>query len=378
MSLSQPFLALCNGATLLIVSRIKYGDMPAIVRLIISEGVTFTHATPWEYVNWISCGDLSSMKLQKQNLKLLNLYGPTEITFGMSSAEILYLMDYNLQTPMEIFPDCSIYILNSKRQPLLIGVPGEIHIGGAGVAEGYLNNELLNRERFLLDDHASVEYIENNWIKMHRSGDRGRLSNKGALIVEGRTDGDTQIKLRGIRFDFEDIESTITQNVNGAVKQAVVSLFNSSSADKSFLVAHKFLINNSHKVDRKAISGLPLSHKVYKVMAPVTISQFSQSQLIDLWQQALGTEIASHYVIEHNSNLFQVGGTSVGLIKLQCLIKTRFQVEVPLAQLFENLTLDSMTGKIAPVSVVVCVDNFPTKSMANHRNFFFIGQQGGV
>jgi hybrid polyketide synthase/nonribosomal peptide synthetase ACE1 len=262
MSLSQTFLALCNGAILLGVPKEKHGDPLAIAKMIVSEQVTLTHATPWEYVNWINSANLAHLRtshwevaitagekpshaqlqefrrLEKQDLKLFNLYGPTEITFGLGSSDIKYHTINDLETPQVLFPNYSVYILDPKMRPLPVVVPGEIYVGGAGIAQGYLNHQNLTDDRFPLDDFAPPEYLERNWTKMHRSGDRGRLSPQGGLIVEGRMEGDTQIRLRGIRIDLRDIESTIIRRSNGVVRDAIVSLRTTGSTDAAFLVAY--------------------------------------------------------------------------------------------------------------------------------------------
>jgi hybrid polyketide synthase/nonribosomal peptide synthetase ACE1 len=213
----------------------------------------------------------------------------------MGNADIKYHTANDLETPQSLFPNYSIYILDSKMQPVPVGIPREIGIGGAGIAGGYLNNEGLSDERFLMDDFAPPEYLQNNWLKMHRSGDRGRLCANGALVVEGRVDGDTQIKLRGIRIDLRDIESTIIQQSSSNIIDAIVSVRKTDAAGAGFLVAHvvmssafsgtsgifleqlrlslplpqymqpsvikaldMFPVNHSRKIDRKAISDLPL------------------------------------------------------------------------------------------------------------------------
>ena len=421
MSLSQTFLALCNGATLLSVPKSKHGDSLAMVRLIISEGVTVTHATPWEYVNWIGSSDLASLRrsqwkiaitagekpsysqirefqlLGKQDLKLFNLYGPTEITFGMGSADLQYHTSDDLETPQTLFPNYSIYILDSKMQPVPVGIPGEIYIGGAGIAEGYLNNENLSDEHFPTDDFAPPEYLQNNWLKMHKSGDRGRLSANGGLIVEGRIKDDTQVKLRGIRIDLRDIESTIIRQSSSNIKDAIVTLRKMDSADDGFLVAHvvlsstfsgnsaaffeklrlssplpqymqpsiiialdSFPVNSSRKIDREAISNLsllpgnqtPSSVSTHSALKP---QQVSESRLKDLWHQVLGVDVASQYHIDVESNFFHVGGSSSSLIGLQRLIKTTFGAEVALVHLFENPTLGSMTRHISPPAKITSV-----------------------
>ena len=408
ISFSQTFLALANGATLFFLPKEQRGDPLAISKAIASKGVTFTQATPWEYVSWLGNADTESLqgskwqfamtggesmtqalitefrKLGKRDLRLVNAYGPAEITVSIGSVDIDYHRESDLHKPVHLFPNYSVYVLDSKMEPVPVGVPGEIYISGAGVAQGYLNNEALNEDRFLLDDFAPAEYLDNKWLKMHRSGDRGRLSADGALILEGRVDGDTQIKFGGIRIDLRDIESTITRHSNGTVKGCIVSVRSSGSFASEFLVAHvvtsansghqtssleklrlslplpqymqpsmmipldRLPTNSSDKVDRKSIANLPLPQKSNPKVSTTLPGRSSETRLKELWEQLLGDTIVGHYAINSNSNFFHVGGSSLALMKLQNLVKSTFNIEIPLVQLFENPTLGAMARIVDP------------------------------
>lgn len=407
ISVSQTFMALANGASLFIVPKDKRGDALAMSSTIISEQITHVQATPSELVGWLHGADHSALrssswqfgmsggermtntlinelrKLGKTDLVIFNAYGPAETTLAVGSAQVNYQQSDELDTPLRLFPNYSTYILDAGMQPVPVGISGEIYIGGAGVAKGYLNMEDITKERFLPDDFAPAKYLDNNWTTMHRSGDRGRISAKGGLILEGRVEGDTQIKLGGIRIELNDIESTILQHAQGDVRDAVVSL--RKSGETEFLVAHIVLssafsgdkvtfvrslqsslplpqymcpamivtveslpTNESSKLDRKAISQLPLQPGLKKTQSQSEQKTSPESELRDIWKQVLGDDIMSIHQVNSDTDFFHIGGTSLALIKVQTLIKSSFATEIPVVQLFEHSTLGAMMKQINP------------------------------
>ncbi|KAH3986904.1 bifunctional polyketide synthase/nonribosomal peptide synthetase phmA [Parastagonospora nodorum] len=415
IAISQTFVALANGASLLIVSKELRGDSIAMARMIVSDRITHVQATPSEMVSWLHDADANALRssswkfamsggekmnsaligefkaLGKSDLALVNAYGPAETTLAVGSAEIDILDPGALDTAFRLFPNYSVYILDSKKQPVPLGISGEVYIGGAGVATGYLNNDNLTKERFLPDDFAPERYLQNDWTIMHRSGDRGRLTADG-LVLEGRVDGDTQIKLRGIRIDLQDIESTIVQHSKGAVRDAVVSL--RKSGETQILAAHIVLsaafsgnaktildsiqtslplpqymrpattlvvetlpTNYSGKLDRKAVSELPL-RPVSKTSVPVTKENKSpESELRTIWKQVLGDDITSSHEIDYETDFFHVGGNSLALVRVQGMLKAAFNVEPPVAQLFDNSTLGAMLNLISPASQTMSTEH---------------------
>jgi SAM-dependent methyltransferase/acyl carrier protein len=138
--------------------------------------------------------------------RLINAYGPTECTVCAT------LGDIELDGPGEPvvtigrpLPGARIYILDRHRAPVPIGVPGEIYIGGAGVARGYLDRPELTAERFLPDPFASEP-----GARMYRSGDLGRWRGDGRIEFLGRID--RQLKLHGVRIEPGEIESVLREH----------------------------------------------------------------------------------------------------------------------------------------------------------------------
>ncbi|OQD60396.1 hypothetical protein PENPOL_c024G00628 [Penicillium polonicum] len=414
-SLWQIMVSLCSGATLVIASDLTRGDPVAITRLIASENVTCTLATPTEYLAWVrhgrshlsnsrlstavcggefmSSGLIKEIKnLHRPDLKLINAYGPAEISVACSSSEVPYnLLDLTSTSPapaLYTLPNYSVYIVDETLNPVPIGVPGEVVVGGAGVAQGYLDGTKTT-ERFSNDRYASKLFQEKNWTKIHRTGDRGKLNRDGGLILLGRMDGDNQIKLRGIRINIEEIETAIVSSAAGAITQAVVSVRSDAtqSGGGQFLVAFAIMApthdsenalqflgrltqelplpyhmrpaaiipvenipqNTSGKTDRAAVGALPIPLISSKLPDDSTLTAFEQS-LRQLWQQALPRELSSFHSIDSLSDFFHVGGSSLALVNLQALIKENLGASMALYQLFEASTLRGMAARIQDIS----------------------------
>lgn len=181
--------------------------------------------------------------LNSSSLKLFDFYEPVEATIALTKSEADFALADTEQSIMVGSPlfNYSVHILDEALQPLLIGVPGEIVVGGPGMAAGYLGQEELTHEKLIpvpsnLQHTCSKEHGVN---RLYRTGDRGPLSNEGTLIYEGRINGDDQIKLRGIRIELGDVENAILKVADGKVSRAVVGI-HGEEVDK-FLVAYVVL-----------------------------------------------------------------------------------------------------------------------------------------
>ena len=410
-SIDQIFSALANGGCLYVVSAAQRGDPMEITKLMVNEGITYTSATPSEYLMWTQYGSPNLKSCSKwkfafaggellpetlvQDIKGLGLaglhffnnYGPAEITVASTKIEV----PYNDMVPGELapagfmLPNYSVYILDEQLIPLPVGFPGEIVIGGAGVSSGYLNNEAMTKEKFITDVFESSDFKANGWHTMYRTGDRGRLRADGALVCEGRIDGDTQVKLRGFRIELGDVESCMLQAANGALTDAVVSLRDHDNAQ--FLVAHvvftqvfpaqdrdSFLkrltsllalpqymcpakiialdylpLTNHLKADRQRIKTLPLSAESNETSIGLTKAE---SQLEVIWQKV----IPNAPEITAETDFFLIGGNSLLLVKLQALIREDFNVTIPLVNLMNNSTLGQMESAIKDTVSIHMID----------------------
>ncbi|KAI0869277.1 putative hybrid NRPS/PKS enzyme [Hypoxylon argillaceum] len=407
MSLSQTFLTLSNGGTLYIVPRRFRGDPLTISSIIASQGITFTETTPSEYVSWVHHGNAENLRgsnwrvavsggemvtealtkafqeVGKPSLRLIDCYGPTEITFCSSSKEINYQDVQNAQTPggsgLQTWPNYSVAIVDRNMKPMPIGMPGEVLIGGAGVVAGYLHSE-LDAQGFVRDSFASPEFVENGWLRAHRTGDFGRLGGDGSLHLGGRISGDTQVKLRGIRMDLREIESAILKMGEGRIVDAAVAVRDAKSTGSEFLVAFITAVdpalddaaldsilqrlplpqsmrpsvmvrldsmpyNASNKIDRLSLRSLTLPEKA-KAGHDSAEMTAAESKLRSIWESVITAEIMSRYQISSVSDFFHVGGHSMLLVRVQSEIRKTFDVSLSLFQLFDASTLGRMATLI--------------------------------
>ena len=406
MSVLQMFLALTLGGTLCLSPRSARGDPIIITELITQERVSFTCATPSEYVSWVTYGNKESLKrsawevalsggeamsklllqkfdsIGKSNLRLYNGYGPTETTCCSTKTTIDYGNPQALESSISVgfpSPNESIYIVDDKMRLVPVGVPGEIVIGGVGVAIGYLGDEELTKRDFVPNIFAPTEYVRNGWTTMYRTGDKGRWNQDGSMSVEGRLAGDTQIKLRGLRVELREIEDAMLQASHGALSACVVSTRFDGPDQLEFLVAHVVFspghtssqrelllrqlpstlplpqymcpaliisletlpINSSGKVDRRGISSLPIPKDI-KAISDHTALTSLMARLRETWKEVIPGSVFDHQEVGADSDFFHVGGNSILLVRLQALIQERFQVSFPLAQLFTVPTLRRM------------------------------------
>ena len=411
-STDQIFTGLVNGGTVYVVPLSKRGDPLEITKLIIDENITYTKATPSEYLQWLQYGSSNlNQSTQWRNafgggetlnhtliqefhtlnlpqLHFFNSYGPAEITVSSTKMEIPYHQDLSGERiPCGYsLPNYVAYILDDQLKPVPVGMPGEIVVGGAGVSIGYLHNKELTDSHFVHDPYATPEHVAQGWTTMYRTGDIGRMRSDGALIFDNRIAGDTQIKIRGIRIELGDIESNIIRESQGALSEAVVTL---RGSDPEFLVAHvvftprhgvpdeeEFLrellahlpipqymipvmaipldrlpLSNHSKVDRKAIQGLSLPlRKETSIELTETMDQLKQ-----LWEDVLCNKELG-FNITPVTSFFLVGGNSLLIVRLQSRIRDMFNVVVRLVELLGGNTLGEMARKIEESMVVDLID----------------------
>lgn len=426
MAFLQVFWALCSGGTVALVPRGDRVDAGAITDIIAAEGVTVTNGVPSEYSNWLRYGNREALLRSAPHWRtamcggepgtpavmdlyvalgeegprprFYHMYGPTEITFITSGTELTYPgpgataeKSASVGGP---FPNYSIYILDEQLRPVPPGVQGEIYIGGAGVASGYLGNPTLSAEKFMPDDLAPEAFKAQGWSTMHRTGDMGRWTEAGGVMIEGRKSGDTQHKLRGLRVDLQEVENVMLKESKGVLSDVVVTVRRTSPQSPEFLVAHvrfepeqcpaeedqqsvlSSLLSDlplpqymwpaaaiaveelpmmvSGKLNRRAIAALPLPDisaleehlDGEEGSAPPAVFTDTESQLKKIWEDLISQHVIKMRRIRPETDFFHVGGTSMLLLQLQAQIKQTFGFRIPLVQLFESSTLAAMARRV--------------------------------
>ena len=457
MSLNQIFMALVHGGTLVIVPEALRKDAPAVARIVLEEKITYTSATPSEYLAWLRHGSNSlfqskswryataggeqfttellqmfrHLKNQFQpSFRAFNAYGPTEGSMSSNELEIDLKGPDSQHIPAgKTLPNYTVYIMDGDLSPLPIGFPGEICIAGAGVAIEYLNNPNESKKKFLKDPQISSFAREKGWDRMYRTGDKGVLRPDGTLDVLGRIEGDTQIKLRGLRIEMQDIEQSILDAAKGLVSEVIVT----PRGDPTILVAHAVLsssasmekereflgqlaaslplpqymqpaaivsidampLNASGKTDRQALQNLPIPTISQQKTGLTRELTETESKLVQVWGEVLPQQMQDIYTIDEASDFFHVGGNSMLLIELRELVRKNFQVYLPLLWLFEHSTLGAMATAVQDVSpgeateidwemetevpsdyLQLSIQQVPVRSHSSHRTIVLTGSTG--
>ncbi len=247
VSVWEFFWPLLSGATLVIARPRVHGDSAYLADLIGKQAVTTVHFVPpmlgafldemdlprrCPALRQVICsGEALSYALQERFFAtfsgdvptLNNLYGPTEaavdVTFWECRRE-----DHESNVPIgRPIANTQIYLLDSYGEPVPIGVAGELHIGGVGVARGYLHRPELTHERFIPDP-----FSKDPSARLYKSGDLARWRADGTILYLGRMDD--QVKLRGFRIELGEIEAVL--NAHPDVGESVVLLREDSPGDR--------------------------------------------------------------------------------------------------------------------------------------------------
>jgi amino acid adenylation domain-containing protein len=173
--------------------------------------------------------DIAFWQERFPEVRLINHFGPTEITVGCATFEIKQDVAGSQNIPIgKPIWNTQIYILDKQGEPAPVGVTGELYVGGAGVARGYLNRPELTAERFVRD-----RFSQKSGARMYKTGDLGRWLADGNIEFLGRNDD--QVKIRGFRIELGEIEARLAEQAG--VREAVVLAREDTPGDKR-LVAY--------------------------------------------------------------------------------------------------------------------------------------------
>jgi amino acid adenylation domain-containing protein len=222
------FLPLITGAQVILASRETAQDPRLLMKLLAESNATVMQATPatWRLlleVGWegtpslkMLCGGEALPRQLADSLlhlgELWNMYGPTETTNWSATSRVQPGADsVPIGHPIH---NTQFYVLDPKLQPRPIGLPGELYIGGDGIAKGYFRNPQLTADRFVRDS-----FSQNRDGRLYKTGDLVRYRTDGTLEFLGRLDN--QVKIRGFRIELGEIESVLARNP--AVRECVVA-----------------------------------------------------------------------------------------------------------------------------------------------------------
>uniref|UniRef100_UPI00286DA93A amino acid adenylation domain-containing protein n=1 Tax=Chamaesiphon sp. VAR_69_metabat_338 TaxID=2964704 RepID=UPI00286DA93A len=293
--------------------------------------------------------------------QLVNMYGITETTVHVTYRPIAAS---DLERGSVIgcpIPDLELYILDTDRQPVAIGIAGEMYVGGAGVTRGYLNRPELTAERFIanpIDPHSPT--------RLYRTGDLAKYLPNGDIEYLGRIDN--QVKIRGFRIELGEIEAAIAQQEQ--VREAVVIVREDEPGDVR-LVAY-FVPTTAAQIDLAALRTslkqqlpdymvpsafvsldvMPLTpngktdRQALPAPAPVNLGSSqnfvaartnTETILTEIWQELLRLDR-----VGVADNFFDLGGNSLLGLKAIARIQARFNCKVSVVRLYQHPTIRSM------------------------------------
>ena len=259
------FLPLVAGATVILATRETSLDPRLLQQQLKESKATIMQATPatWRLLlesGWagdpelkILCGGEALPRSLAEDLlvrgELWNMYGPTETTIWSATSRV------NAGSgPVTIGPpihNTQFFVLDSRHQPQPIGVPGELSIGGDGVARGYFNNSELTNERFIRNPFSTGASD-----RLYRTGDLVRYQPDGRLEFLGRLDN--QVKVRGFRIELGEIETVLARNPD--IRECAVAVQEDASGVKrlaAFLVCDKSEKPSSETLRSSINASLP-------------------------------------------------------------------------------------------------------------------------
>ncbi|WP_133054583.1 non-ribosomal peptide synthetase, partial [Niastella populi] len=376
-SVWEMYGALFYGGRLVIVPKWITRDVNAFRDLLVEQQVTVLNQTPSAFYVLQGCvagkvmqlclryvifggealnpAKIKPWKEQFPSCRLVNMYGITETTVHVTYQEIGFEhLDNSSSIIGKAIPTLTIFILDSAQQLVTVGVAGEICIGGAGLAQGYLNQPALTAEKFIAHPFEEGE-------RLYRSGDLGRWLPDGNIEFIGRKD--EQVKIRGHRIELGEIEHALVNH--GEIDQAVIITKQNGSGEKElvayitsdveqntndlraylkaslpeymlpayFVQLEELPLTSNGKIDKKSLpdpEGLGLSSGVEYVAPGNEIEE----KLVKIWEEVLQREN-----IGVNDDFFALGGHSLKVVRLSNEYQKELAVKLTLKELFAHTSV---------------------------------------
>jgi amino acid adenylation domain-containing protein len=390
VAFQEIFFTLCSGGMLVLIDDRMRKDQRALAEFLIDQSIHRVFLPPLVLHSLAECyatasrvpvslcdivtageqlrvsPEITKLFERLRGCQLHNHYGPAEThvvtTLTLAGDPQLWPSLPSVGRPIH---NTQIYVLDTNRQPTPLGVAGEIYIGGAGVARGYLRRPELTAQRFVGDPFSQVP-----GARLYKTGDLGRFLTDGTLEYLGRNDD--QVKIRGFRIELGEIETRLATHPR--VKDAVVIAREEVPGDKrllayvttaggvedagaepipdqlraylkpllpefmvpsAFVVIDRLPLSPNGKLDR---NGLP---KPGAAAHPITDNERPLGEveiaLASMWGELLGTDS-----VARDSNFFELGGHSVLGTKLMVRVAQRFDIKVPFHALFLSPTVREM------------------------------------
>ncbi|MGW1198761.1 amino acid adenylation domain-containing protein [Streptomyces sp. NPDC002536] len=375
---------LLTGGRLVVVPHWTARDPQAFHALLAAEGVTVLSQTPSAFAPLLRTSGFGNGELRVRLLvfggepldtrvlvpwferypdtRVENMYGITETTVHCTR-RTLTLQDarQGIRSVGRALPGWALYVLDEQGRQAGPGTPGEIHVGGAGVADGYLNRPELTAQRFVPDT------ITGGAGMLYRSGDRGRVLENGELEHLGRLDD--QVKIRGHRIELGEIRGALLEDPHVRAAAAVVR----DTADPANACVDAYVVTD--RPERVTALREQLAQQLPAYLVPATITAVDAfpltpngkidtgrlpaprthgsavpvdtgtadpvtAQLTGIWQRLLEEPVGPE------DNFFELGGNSLLFARLATEIRESGLGHVPLRDLYLTATLQDMAGLI--------------------------------
>ena len=383
-SVWEIFTALCAGAVLIVPAHGIFLTGAELTEAIDRGAVT--HATlPPAVLDTIhadtGCGSLQVLVTAGEAVRatqvnqwgvgrqLINAYGPTEATVcaSMYHCDDIVSNDPPIGRPIA---NVRLYVLDRYNEPVPFGVIGELHIGGVGVARGYLHQPELTTERF-----TDSPFVRGD--RLYKTGDLARYRRDGTVEFVGRND--FQVKIRGMRVELGEIEVQLAQHP--MIRDALVVARESAPGEKRLVAYYStvdrceiaveslrarlqeslptfmipaayvhmeaFPLSSTGKVDRRALPAPgALAYATHDYEAP---TDHVEETLSRIWGDVLDIDMAR---ISRQDNFFDLGGHSLLAVRVLSAIRRELETDLSLAQVFANPVLRDMAMAVlagAPV-----------------------------
>lgn len=387
-SIWEIVMTLASGATLVMADRLALIPGPELLRQLLEQEISHVtlpasalaalpyHPLPKLKV-LITAGEACSLDLLKlwgPGRKFVNSYGPTETTVSATNAVLdAHADEIHIGRPLA---NTQVWVLDQDQNLVPIGVPGELCVGGVGVAKGYLGKPQLTREKFITDPFTGDTYR-----RLYRTGDLVKMLPNGNICYLGRIDH--QVKIRGFRIELGEIEIRLKQY--SGVRDAIVIVRDDVIADHclvayvvidqrqddvantdlvntaelknhlsntlpDFMVPARIVIMNdfprlpNNKVDR---NSLPAPLAMDESPSTLEPPQTEQERIFaTLWCELLGI----HQVGRHDS-FFVLGGHSLLAARFVALLQQRYDMELSIRHFFTQPTLSYLATKVTASSI---------------------------
>lgn len=374
---------LLNGGSIVIIDADTFTDPHRLADALTRHKITALFLTPVLFNQYVSTigsalaqlkyllcgGDQASLESFAALLKhggpthLINGYGPTESTTFAATYEVTQINGQLDRLPIgRPLSNTALYLLDVYGQPVPLGAAGELYIGGAGVASGYLNRPELTAARFLPDPFSNAQNA-----RMYRTGDLASYLPDGNLVFLGRNDH--QVKIRGFRIELGEIEARLIEHAQ--VQEAAVLVLGENSDKRlvAYVVAkpyeqlvHTLRAHLATKLPEYMIpaafvrlDALPLTPngKLDRQALPIPDEKAFAYRSYEAPQGEIETQLAGIWAellnfdrISRHDDFFALGGHSLLAVKMIARIHSQLGFEIALRTLFEAPTIEKLAQRL--------------------------------